>query len=262
MRYLRAITRLVVFFIFALVVIVIHACCAVFGKKWSFSCRLYTLMCWLFSINVRVEGVALHVPSVLYISNHLSYLDIVVLGSKLDGVFVAKSDLADWPLFGYLSKIQNTVFIKRTAVGLVKAQEVVAGLLRAGLRVIVFPEGTSTNGASVKPFKPGVFEVAYGADVKAHVQPVAIVLEKVNGLSVQGHEALRNAYSWWMPETTLLPHLWNFACLETVDVVLHFLPALSLEVYSDRKALAQAAYEAITEKINVPVAQPDRALVS
>lgn len=219
--------------------------------------RLWRLFaCKLFGIHVHVYGVpagnrdenGINLP-VLYVANHLSYLDIMAMGSVLDTVFVAKSDVRDWPVIGYLAQLQKTVFIRRVRTGMEQAIKDVRDRLNAGYDVVVYAEGTSSQGVSVLPFKPGLFELAYAHTAQPLVvQPVAVVLEKIDN-KIPNTDDLRNQYAWWRPEDTLMPHLWNIATIWRTDVGLHFLPVLEPMSYDSRKDLAQAAHDAVAQVV-------------
>jgi len=204
----------------------------------------------VFNINVRFMGMPRDhgdTPTV-FLSNHISYLDIVVMGSTATGVFVAKSEVAGWPLFGFLAKIQNTIFIRRTREALEESKQKISAALHAGNNVILFGEGTSTDGRNVLPFKAGLLEVMYEPGLDALLQPVAIVIERVGG-KTPDDQKVRDTYAWWKPEDTLAPHLWNFACAGGVDILVHYQIPLDPKDYPDRKALAQAATEAVAAEL-------------
>lgn len=253
MIYARAVARLALLAVMAAGVILLHLAFRLAGRRWAFPKSVYAFLCRVFGIRVRVEGRPERAGTrpKFYIANHLSYIDVLAIGSVIDGRFVAKSDVANWPLFGFLASIQNTVFIRRTRAALEGAKNVLAGVLKGGDSIVVFAEGTSSNGTSVLPFKPGLLDALRVPGVAADVQPLAVVLDRVGGRPVAADPALRDVYAWWRPETTLLPHLWGFACTPCVDVTLHFLPVLVSGAGTDRKALARAAQTAVAAKVEV-----------
>ena len=251
LRSCMAITRLLGLLGLVVFVTLTHAVFAIFGKNWSFSRRLYGMIARLFGLKVRCTGVPhenAEIPTI-YVANHISYLDIIILGSLLNGLFIAKSEVADWPIFGAMAKIQNSVFIKRSRSAIDAFKNVVADLLKSKKSVILFAEGTSTDGTTVKPFKPGLLEAAYTEGVEAIVQPVAIVLETIEGQSAGINETLRDTYAWWRPETTLAPHLWGVGRTRQMEIAIHFLPPIKPSDYPDRKALGQAVHEAIRQVV-------------
>lgn len=115
---------------------------------------------WLMGIRIEAEG---HAPAPPYIlvSNHLSYVDIVVLQALTGCVFLAKSEVARWPVIGFLARTSGNLFVDRTQrMDLPRAVEAISRVAIEGHGVAFFPEGTSTDGSSVLPFKPSLFEVA------------------------------------------------------------------------------------------------------
>ena len=96
----------------------------------------------------------------LFAANHVSYLDITVLGSLLDASFIAKTEVAGWPLFGWLARLQRSVFIDRRARSTAHQRDSIAARLAAGEALILFPEGTSGDGNRLLPFKSALFSVA------------------------------------------------------------------------------------------------------
>ena len=114
----------------------------------------------LCALKVRVRGHPVVEGPVLYTANHVSYLDIVVLGGLLDAVFVAKAEVVRWPVIGPLAKLQRTIFIERTATRASVENTELRHRLAMGESVIIFPEGTSSDGRRVLPFKSALFDIA------------------------------------------------------------------------------------------------------
>ena len=98
---------------------------------------------------------------VIYLCNHISYLDVLVLGSMLDGCFVAKSEVASWPGFGFLAKLQKTIFIVRERRALKQSRKSIADAMQKDHDIILFPEGTSTDGWDVMQFKAGLLGIFF-----------------------------------------------------------------------------------------------------
>ena len=114
---------------------------------------------WIMGVTPRYEGPAPVRPFFL-VSNHLSYVDIPVLLARLDARFLAKSEIAGWPVLGFLARSTGTLFIDRTRKrDLKRVLPFIQSVLDRGTGVIVFPEGTSTDGAEIARFKPSLFEV-------------------------------------------------------------------------------------------------------
>jgi 1-acyl-sn-glycerol-3-phosphate acyltransferase len=204
--------------------------------------RFHAAFAAIVGLRVRFEGEAFEGARLLQVSNHLSYLDVPALGQRLRTRFVAKDDVRDWPLFGFLARLQQTVFISR-ARG--RAGDVNALLARAsedGHGLLLFPEGTTSDGAAVLPFKSSVF-APFMAQPGLRLQPLRIELLAVDGLAVDagGERAIYAYYG----EASLLPHLWRFLRGRGAELRIRFLPPLALGAHADRKALAQAAWAAV-----------------
>ncbi|MEX3930174.1 lysophospholipid acyltransferase family protein, partial [Paraburkholderia sp. BR10936] len=138
----------------------------------------------LMGLDVVVRGQRADGP-VLFVSNHSSYLDITVLGSQIPGSFVAKSEVGSWPFFGLLARLQRTVFVERKARASVdKQRDDIGSRLDAGDSLILFPEGTSSDGNRTLPFKTALFAVAArridGRPLT--VQPVSVAATRLDGI--------------------------------------------------------------------------------
>jgi 1-acyl-sn-glycerol-3-phosphate acyltransferase len=187
--------------------------------------------------------------AVLFIANHSSYLDIIVLGAQLRGCFVAKSEVAGWPGFGYLSRIAQTVFVDRKRGGTAKERNALRQRLDDGDSLILFPEGTSNDGNRVLPFKSSLFAVAEQphADGSAMmVQPVSVAYTKLDGLPMG--RALRPYYAWY-GDMTLAGHLLEALGLGRVTVEVIYHPAVTIRDFKDRKALANHCHDVVNHGV-------------
>jgi 1-acyl-sn-glycerol-3-phosphate acyltransferase len=170
------------------------------------------------------------------VSNHLSYSDIILLAALGNFVFVSKSEVADWPIFGLCAKLAGTVFIDRKRRGEVApVAEEIRQVLRSGVPLVLFPEGTSTGGDKVLPFKPALFEPA--ASMGVPVTPCAI------SYSVQEGSVADEICYWGDDE--FAPHLLNFLGKLGVGARIKFgEPSLASP---DRKELARALHAKVIE---------------
>jgi 1-acyl-sn-glycerol-3-phosphate acyltransferase len=116
--------------------------------------------CRILGIAIKRRGRLSRKRPTLFAANHVSYLDIAVLGALVRGSFVAKSEVRDWPLFGLLAKLQSTVFVERRVRRAMRHRDEMAERLAAGRNLILFPEGTSSDGNRVLPFKSALLSVA------------------------------------------------------------------------------------------------------
>jgi 1-acyl-sn-glycerol-3-phosphate acyltransferase len=197
-------------------------------------------------MKITVEGPPPRAPFFL-VSNHLSYVDIIAFASQLDCVFVSKSEVRDWPVVGFLCRSMDIIFIDRErradiprVIGLIEE----AWQKRQG--VIVFPEGTSSKGSGLLPFKPSLLEPA----VKAGL-PVSYA-----SLSYQTTAPEPPAWlsvCWW-GDMTFAPHALNLFRLSGFQARLVFGAQTFLE--DDRKVLAQKLRTAIEQQFT-PVIRPE-----
>lgn len=217
--------------------------------------RFYHAVCArIIGIDIVVRGRPAGAGPVLVVSNHSSYLDITVLGALIEGSFVAKSEVAGWPGFGFLARLQRTVFIERKARSTAGRQrDDLKARLEAGDTLILFPEGTSSDGNRTLPFKTALFAVA-GTRVGGHpvrVQPVSVTPTRLDGLPMGF--AFRPFYAWY-GDMDLAPHLWQAFCAGRMEVVVEFHEPVTLEAFSSRKALAEHCQRAVAHGVERAVA--------
>ncbi|MDX9689510.1 MAG: lysophospholipid acyltransferase family protein [Alphaproteobacteria bacterium] len=209
----------------------------------------------LVGIKPRVRG---KIPSVdaaqktpmIVVCNHSSYLDIPVLGSIIDGCFVAKSEVGTWPFIGTMARFQNTVFLERKSTRAAAHRNILRENLEAGNNLIFFPEGTSSDGMRTLPFKSTLFSVvekplADGQYVK--VQPVTILCTEIGGLPMG--RSWRPYYAWY-GDMTLAKHAWEVFKIGafTVDVIFH--DPVTIEDFGNRKMLADYCERAVSDGVN------------
>tara|TARA_R110002072_G_scaffold229018_1_gene386251 strand:- start:451 stop:1242 length:792 start_codon:yes stop_codon:yes gene_type:complete len=200
----------------------------------------------LASLRVKVNGAPLGQTGTLYVSNHVSYLDIPVLALLTDAAFVAKDDVRDWPLFGLCAKIYRTLFIRRDAREALGQRAEMADRLAAGDSLVLFPEGTSSDGIHVLPFKSALFAVADAAPgaEQPRVQPVSIAYTRyADGRPLD--RGLRALYAWY-GDMTLLPHLISVFGLRGAMVEVTFHAPVQARDFAGRKALAAHCHDKIT----------------
>lgn len=191
----------------------------------------------IFNYSATITGPA--PKSGLLVSNHLSYLDILAISAATPAVFVSKADVRHWPLFGWLAKLAGTVFVereRRTQVGQVNRQ--IQQALDEGALVVLFPEGTSTNGEDVIPFRSSLLEPAASG-----TQPISVGClhyELENGDA-------RNEVCWW-GDHSFLPHLLNMIGKKSIRATLRFAPFE--RTTNDRKELAKQMREAVLKLKN------------
>lgn len=204
--------------------------------------------CRIFGIKVRREGTPVGKRPAIYVSNHVSYMDIPVVGSLVMASFVARGDMESWPIFGYMGKMQQSVYISRKREDAEEGRKALHDMLAAKRSLIIFAEGTSTPGTSVLPFKSSLFGLALEHGVS--VQPMTISLISVGGKPVTDAQT-RDLYAWH-GDMTLYPHIWAFAKLGGAELVVRFHPPRDASVYKDRKALCRDCYEDVAGGLVIP----------
>jgi 1-acyl-sn-glycerol-3-phosphate acyltransferase len=202
----------------------------------------------ILNIQIEMRGAPDFKTQTLYVCNHLSYLDIVALGGVIKRAsFLAKSDVKSWPLFGFLAGLQRTAYIdrKRTSIGAAKTDLEI--FLAEGHSLIFFPEGTSTSGVIVKPFKSSLFALALQGDRSIRIQPVTIAIAAVDGRAPQNIDD-NNIYAWPLEmETSLGAHLWGFARSKGVRLILTFHAPIIAAPGDDRKLLAKTCEDSVSK---------------
>jgi 1-acyl-sn-glycerol-3-phosphate acyltransferase len=181
---------------------------------------------------------------VLFVANHVSYADITALGSVIAGSFIAKAEVADWPFFGWLAKLQRSVFVDRRVRSTVTQRDAISKRLAVGDALILFPEGTSSDGNRVLPFKTALFAAAeQGKGLSpVVVQPVSIAYTRLDGMPIG--RLYRPLFAWY-GAVDLAPHIWSMIGLGTVEVVVEFHPPTFLSDCGSRKSLASYCYARI-----------------
>jgi len=186
-------------------------------------------MARLFQLRVEVNGQPGPHPNTLYVANHASYLDVFVLGSQIYGSFIAKAEVAGWPVFGKLAGIQNTLFLTRKSSRAASQVDQLANRLRQG-RMVLFPEGTSTPGGHVEPFRSSLFAACAKRDgIEPEIQPVTVAQPMTQ------HQ--RDRYAWYLP-MTFGPHFLAALGLQQARVQVVFHTPVTLAAFDSRKTCA------------------------
>jgi 1-acyl-sn-glycerol-3-phosphate acyltransferase len=174
---------------------------------------------------------------VLIASNHASWLDIPVLSAVTPVSFIAKEEVNGWPFFGSLARLQRTLFVnreRRHTTG--NSRKEIQQRLKAGDTLVLFPEGTSSDGVHVLPFKSAFFGAIESPDIS--VQPVTIAYTGHRNLPMD--RRLRPAYAWY-GDMDLPPHLWRALATGPIEVTVICHKPLFIGPGMDRKALARRA---------------------
>jgi lyso-ornithine lipid O-acyltransferase len=210
----------------------------------SIPLRFHRMVCALLGIRVRQTGFRMHEHPLLIVSNHCSWVDIPVIASVAPVVFVAKSEVAGWPVIGLLARLQRTVFVERARRH--KTRDVnaeIAQRLAEGDPVVLFGEGTSSDGNRVLPFRSALIGAARDAVAEAEhtgrvwIQPLSIAYTGMRGLPLARHERPRVA---WYGHMSLAPHLTRLVRRGGLDVSLVWGEPVAFDEQSDRKEVARA----------------------
>jgi len=164
-RLLRAFGRVLAAFSWTFLLLPIQSALAVTGSSLGESLpRLYHAgVCRILRIEVRIAGTPLLRRPALLVANHSSWLDIPILGGLVDCSFVAKADVSAWPGIGTLARLQRTVFVERNPRSVDTHVRQLRNRMEGGARLVLFPEGTSTDGSHVLPFKSAFFSAVENA---------------------------------------------------------------------------------------------------
>lgn len=220
-------------------------------------CLWHKGVCKIIGLKVHVKGTPEKDRQVIFMSNHLSYLDIPVIGSLLKASFVAKNDIESWPVIGFLSKVQQTAFISRSSTQAATAHGTLDTMLKEGKSIILFPEGTSSAGTEVLPFKSSLFSLCLPSSASPiPLQPFTLHLKSVNGQTNPSLEQ-RNRYAWYA-DMEFGPHIWDFLgqCEAEIDLIFH--PIIIARPDDTRKTLCERTFPLVVaglppqEKVEKP----------
>jgi 1-acyl-sn-glycerol-3-phosphate acyltransferase len=237
--------RLAIYLAFTLVLMPAQACGLLFRRPWTatFPRFYHRWCCRILGLRVRRIGRPTASRPVLFAANHISYLDITVFGSLIAGSFIAKREVKGWPLFGWLARLQRSVFIDRQVRSTAQQRDSIAGRLAAREALILFPEGTSGDGNRVLPFKSALFSVAdHAATGPVTVQPVSIAYTRLDGMPIG--RRLRPLFAWY-GSMSMAPHLWTLLGLGAIEIVVEFHRPTTLADCGSRKALARYCHERV-----------------
>ncbi|GIV57319.1 MAG: hypothetical protein KatS3mg042_0232 [Rhodothermaceae bacterium] len=204
--------------------------------------RACAVFCRILGVKVTRTGTLPETNAVLAVSNHLGLLDPWVLASQLPVAFVAKAEMAHWPVFGWIARTVGIIFVERERRLATKAfVDQVQQRLREGVRVLVFPEGTTSPGLTVLPFKTGSFEAVAGMP-DASVLPLYLHVSALEGQPAT--PAMRAAVAWADPDESMLQNAWRLLGLRSVHMEVRVGPPIAT-AGQDRKTLARQAHAAV-----------------
>jgi 1-acyl-sn-glycerol-3-phosphate acyltransferase len=207
---------------------------------WGFiATNYYRVLRTILRIHVRIDGAPVRHRAVLYVSNHVSWADIVVIGSLSPVAFVAKREVARWPLVGITARMQRTVFVDRTRRHQAgdAVQEIVARLT-SGTSVVLFAEGTSSDGNRVLPFRSALVGAVREAATRGGIviQPMSICYTGQHGIPMGRQQRPLVA---WYGDLDFLPHIRKLIARGVIDAVVSYGAPLEANADDDRKAMTK-----------------------
>lgn len=179
------------------------------------------------------------------VAGHLSYLDGIIASSILPVIFVARGDLKTWPFFGIFTLLSQTIFVNRNTIsGLRREIERISFMLKSGVNIMFFPQGTTTNSPHDILFKSSFFEAPLVSN--SMTIPFVIRYKKINNQVV---DETNKDFIFWYGDMDFIPHLVYFLGLKNIEVELDILEPIKTLEGSNRKSLSMLSQEAIRIKI-------------
>jgi 1-acyl-sn-glycerol-3-phosphate acyltransferase len=244
MNHLRAILRLVALVLWTLILAVVHFALRisiVFSERVALLFQCFCFRQWargaalIMGMRVRVDGSPPRAPFIL-VSNHLSYMDIVLLATQVDAVFVSKSEVAAWPVIGPLARSMNTIFVDRTSrTDVPRVLDLMEHVIRAGHGVVFFPEGTSSEGKDVLHFKSSLFDAPIRLGCPVHAAALSY-------RTPNGWPPASVSVCWW-GDMTFADHVYRL--LQLPFFVGHVTFGEGVPTHPDRRSFADATREAV-----------------
>jgi 1-acyl-sn-glycerol-3-phosphate acyltransferase len=253
-RRIRAARRLLIVLLWTLPCMLAQAICLLLpGRPKVLFARWYWAMFTrLMGIHVRVIGQPAAQTAgraVMFVSNHSSWVDVPVVGGVLEGCFVAKGDVATWPVISLIARLGRTVFVSRQRGATGRERDAMRQVLAHGDNLILFPEGTSSDGSRVLPFRSAFFALAEkqaGVDpaMLPLIQPVSVVYDRLDGLPAG--RASRPVFAWY-GDMDIASHFWRLTQHIGLRATVLLHAPLDPARYIDRKALAQAVWRTVAD---------------
>ena len=224
--------------------------------RWRIVGRLMRRFNWILRIllNIKIKLLgstgSIGAGGHFIVSNHHGYLDGIVLGSLFPVTFVTKREVKRWPVIGQLMMLMGTIFIDReNKQDIVRVVDRISHALRGGTNVLLFPEGTSTDGEKLLPFQSGFFAAPLMAD--AAIAPVTLGYRFVDQepLSLENRDRV-----YWYGDMSFAPHLWDLLGTNSIEVSVKIHPHLETSLLENtsrnRKQLSQTCHDVIARREN------------
>ncbi len=207
-------------------------------------------VCAIIDLSIKVEGELEQRRPLLLVSNHISYLDVMILGAKTPARFTPKSEMAKWPFISTICRVLDCVFIERSSDKIKESRGKIIAALGKGEVISLFPEGTTGDGRHLLPFKSSLFSLAEQkimtdvGECELLMQPAIITYTAIGALPIDSTQWPSIA---WYGDMLLAPHVWQLLKLGRIDARLTLLPAVTMSQFADRKELAVYCYDAASQ---------------
>ena len=216
----------------------------------------FKAVCLILGIRAKiVKGKLADVRKLLILCNHASYLDIFALNSVIRANFVSKADVKKWPLFGWIANLGNTIYITRNRMDAKNQINVLdkAFEKRGKTPIIIFPEGTSSNGCEVLPFKSSMFamfenQIGTKSNNNIVIQPISMAYVTKRGKSLNNTQ--RQVFAWWLDSQTIVNHLFGAVRAMPVGVEIAIHGPIDISKFKDRKELAKYCHDIVEDGFN------------
>jgi lyso-ornithine lipid O-acyltransferase len=198
----------------------------------------------LLGMRVRVIGARTDTDRpVVFVANHCSWVDVPILGGLLPACFISKGEIANWPVVGTIARLGRTIFVSRQRGATGRELEQMRALLSRRDNLILFPEGTTSDGSRVMAFRTSFFAVAEGAQPPL-VQPVSMAYDRLAGLPTG--RLTRDLFAWY-GDMDIASHYWRLAQHRGFRATVLMHRAIDPAHYPNRKALSQAVWQVVAE---------------
>ncbi len=218
----------------------------------------HKMVLWLIGVRVNIHGKFSASHPLLLVCNHISWVDILILGSVRPLCFIAKSEIGSWPVISKMAKLQGTVFIDRTnSRDSVNQADTIASRLLKGDVMVLFAEGTTGDGNTILPFNSSLLGAAQYAVRQSHiehatVQPLAICYSRLHG---QALGRRFQSLAAWPGDVPLGPHLIRFLRKSAFDVDVILGQPLTFDTNSNRKTITKNAHEQVSAMFGKAIRQ-------
>ncbi len=231
-----------------LAVVVLLRVCRLRGAREAVVRLCYRGLARIIGLAVRVEGAPAPTRPLLLLSNHIGYLDIVGLGAVAPLRFTPKAEVAGWPVIGFICRMTDCVFIDRRQTRAAENLRKLNKALQEERPVLLFPEGTTSDGKRVLPFRSSYFRLAEAAGETLAVQPVTLAYTHINGLPITSADFPRIA---WYGDMDLAPHAKELLALGSIALRIVFHRVQTYQAAESRKDFSRRCEQIVAGGMQV-----------